>query len=274
MRKFEENQPLMRYIEENSVENIKGELKNIIFFVSGDIEEAHRAVEYAIANSDFDYEEHEQLPVFDSDLSTEYASVGLNLEKNFSKQRFEKLLDLYQRLYGNKEATVVETIEVETPIDESITDEENISTSVIEIEEDINPITSEQNDDVMHPIEEDILEEEQLVSSNTTDGNILTSESIDKTIDNEDCINDDAETVEFVDVNDSKIEMSEPSEENNENTESIDEVKEKIQQTKRVINNNKNSQENGIKRSKNVLLDLIHKILEKVEKILEQIKKM
>lgn len=108
MRQFTDNKPLMRFIENNDVEEIKEELPNLIFFLQGDRNELQKAIAYVLQHTSLKFEQHQNIEVENtSDIKTLLTEEQFNLRKNFSKERFEKLIDLYNQTYKTKNNTPI-----------------------------------------------------------------------------------------------------------------------------------------------------------------------
>lgn len=106
MRKFTENQPLLDNIQNNDVKEIKRILIDNIFFLQGNRVEINNAVQYALDNSDFTFDDHEVLEVLDKNSKEGYFSEEqFNLYENYSKERYDLLVELYNEAYANKEYT-------------------------------------------------------------------------------------------------------------------------------------------------------------------------
>ena len=106
MRKFTENQPLLASIKANDITEIKRILIDNIFFLQGDQNEINNAVEYSINNSDFNFEEHRFLEVSDKNNKEDYFSdEKWNMNKNFSRDRYNLLVELYNETFAKQEYT-------------------------------------------------------------------------------------------------------------------------------------------------------------------------
>lgn len=106
MRKFTENQPLLANIKANNLEEIKRILIDNIFFLQGDRNEIDNAVEYAKTNSDFKFEEHRVLEVSDKKNKEDYFSdEKWNMNENFSRDRYNLLVELYNETFAQQEYT-------------------------------------------------------------------------------------------------------------------------------------------------------------------------
>lgn len=104
MRKFTENQPLLKNIAANDVAEIKRILIDNIFFLQGNQSEIDNANEYAIKNSDFNFDEHQNMDVSDKINKQDYFSdEKWNIRENFSKDRYNLLVKLYNETFAKEE---------------------------------------------------------------------------------------------------------------------------------------------------------------------------
>lgn len=106
MRKFTENQPLLASIKANNVDEIKRILIDNIFFLQGDQNEINKAVQCAIDDSDFNFDEHRVLEVSNKDNKEDYFSdENWNMSENFSRDRYNLLVELYNETFAKQEYT-------------------------------------------------------------------------------------------------------------------------------------------------------------------------
>lgn len=106
MRKFTDNQLFINSVKDNDVGEIKRLLIDTVFFLQGDREEIDNAIQYALDNSDFTFEEHENIEVSDKkDIENYFSEEQLNIIENYSIKRFNLLVDLYVQVFRNKEYT-------------------------------------------------------------------------------------------------------------------------------------------------------------------------
>ncbi len=106
MRKFTENQPLLASIKANDKDEIKLTLIDNIFFLQGDQNEINKAAEYAINNSDFKFDRHKELEVTNkSDKENYFSEEKWNMRENFSRDRYDLLVDLYNETFAKQEYT-------------------------------------------------------------------------------------------------------------------------------------------------------------------------
>lgn len=106
MRKFTDNQLFINSVKNNDVGEIKRLLIDTVFFLEGDREEIDNAIQYALDNSDFTFEEHENIEVSDKkDIENYFSEEQLNIIENYSLKRFNLLVDLYVQVFRNKEYT-------------------------------------------------------------------------------------------------------------------------------------------------------------------------
>jgi|SRR5690554_513398 len=106
MRKYTDNEHLVNYVNQNDVESFKDELLRSIIFLRGNKEEINKAIDFAVQNSSFAFDTHKEIEV-DNNLSFEdiYAIESINMQENYSRERFEKLIDIYTNHYSKKEYT-------------------------------------------------------------------------------------------------------------------------------------------------------------------------
>ncbi|MDX1718691.1 MAG: hypothetical protein R3353_00895 [Salegentibacter mishustinae] len=106
MRKFTENQPLLASVRANNVEEIKGILIDNIFFLQGEKNEINKAVEYALNDSDFKFEEHRVLSISNKENKKDiFSDEKWNLSENFSRDRYNLLVELYSETFAKQEYT-------------------------------------------------------------------------------------------------------------------------------------------------------------------------
>lgn len=110
MRKYTDNSVLQEFIETNNVPEIKKELINSIIFLLGNREEIHKAIAEAETKTDFSFEEHQDI-AYENKESMEllYSEVKyILLRENYSRERFEELIDTYHKAYSNSSEEVQE----------------------------------------------------------------------------------------------------------------------------------------------------------------------
>lgn len=106
MRKYTENQALITSVRANEVEEIKRILIDNIFFLQGNLTEINKAIEYAINQSDFNFEDHQVLEVSDkNDKENYFIDEKWNMDKNFSRNRYNLLVELYKDTFAKQEYT-------------------------------------------------------------------------------------------------------------------------------------------------------------------------
>jgi hypothetical protein len=104
MANYADNIPFMNYVNEKDVEMIKYELLNQIFFLAGNKSELEKAIAFARSNSDFEFDHHEVILGEDfDDPEKRYVEIKFNMEKNFSRVRFDTLIKIYEDHYAKKE---------------------------------------------------------------------------------------------------------------------------------------------------------------------------
>ena len=102
--RFEESKSFMSSVEQGDIFGIKSDLESLIAITKGNKAECLRAIEYARKNSDFDWEEDDGVffgegLVEDDDI---YLYEKGRLVQNFTKERFDKVIELYNKLYPAK----------------------------------------------------------------------------------------------------------------------------------------------------------------------------
>ena len=106
MRSYKENTAFTKSVQENNIANIKRLLLDNIIFLQGDKADIEEAISYATANSDFKFEDHQALPVdAESHSKALFSEEKWNMEENYSKERFDALIALYNETYAKEEYT-------------------------------------------------------------------------------------------------------------------------------------------------------------------------
>lgn len=110
MRKYSDITALQDAIRNNDVSSIKEELIRSVIVLKGNREELNRAIGDILGKTSFNFDAHQAISYVSQDPKDLYAEVSRVLEDNFSKQRFQELIDIYHRAYTNrkKENEVVE----------------------------------------------------------------------------------------------------------------------------------------------------------------------
>ncbi|WP_209391399.1 DUF1163 domain-containing protein [Chryseobacterium sp. RR2-3-20] len=104
MRNFTDNKPLLQNIQNNDIKEIKRILIDNIFFLQGNREEINKAIRYALDKSDFRFDENKDLEVSNiNDKERCFSEEQFNLGENYSEERYNVLVDLYNEVYANKE---------------------------------------------------------------------------------------------------------------------------------------------------------------------------
>lgn len=103
------------YVKDNVLFDIKLELTNMIILLNGDRKKIDDAIEYAKANSDFDFEKHQPT---DTNISLDTNEDKFVFEKgellnNFSKERLNEVFSLYPLMFNEKEIIDKSNLEVE-----------------------------------------------------------------------------------------------------------------------------------------------------------------
>jgi len=100
MRAFIENKDFIASIKDNDIYEIKRTLIDNIFFLQGDKNEINKAVEYAISNSDFNFEVHKELEVSNkTDKQDYFSDEKWNMRENYSKERYFLLVQLFKETF-------------------------------------------------------------------------------------------------------------------------------------------------------------------------------
>ncbi|NGX84815.1 hypothetical protein [Aequorivita sp. KMM 9714] len=104
MREFKENEDFISSIKDNDINEIKRTLIDNIFFLQGDKNEINKAVEYAIANSDFNFETYKELEVSNkTDKQDYFSDEKWNMRENYSKERYFLLVKLFKETFIEQE---------------------------------------------------------------------------------------------------------------------------------------------------------------------------
>ena len=113
---FKENKFFMEMIRKNDVFGIKSTLESFIVYYKADRELCDGVIEYAIKNSSFKWEEDDGLHYNGSFINKEkeYYFEKERLVQNFTKERYEKVLELYKeynkiKVVEEKEESLVKT---------------------------------------------------------------------------------------------------------------------------------------------------------------------
>lgn len=106
MRSYKDSIQFVKAVADNDRFEIKHELVSLFFFLNGDETEINKAVDYAIEKSSFKVEPHDPHKTEgNSEFNEDYfAQVSTNLTKNFSKERLNLLLSIYDKVYKHKES--------------------------------------------------------------------------------------------------------------------------------------------------------------------------
>lgn len=96
-----QDRAFMRAIESQNVFRIKSDLEGLIPLFRGDKKKCDMAIEYARRVSPFDWEEDDGVYFGDPNDSIEdqYSYEKGRLVQNFTKERYEKVLELYHEVY-------------------------------------------------------------------------------------------------------------------------------------------------------------------------------
>lgn len=101
MKNYTKNQALVQSVVSNNVEEIKIILIDLIIFFQGNLDEINEAVSYAVENSNFTFELQKDLPNEKWTNKEElFIDEKFNMSLNYSKERFNKLIELYNESYA------------------------------------------------------------------------------------------------------------------------------------------------------------------------------
>lgn len=103
MEEFRKHKFFIEAVESQDIFRIKSDLESLIAVLNGDREECLKAIEYAINNSGFNWEIDDGR-FFGKNINTDremYLYEKERLVQNFTKERFEKVISLYNKLYPN-----------------------------------------------------------------------------------------------------------------------------------------------------------------------------
>ncbi len=118
------NSSFVDAVKNNNIENINAELVENIFRLLGDKIEIYKGVEYAKENSSFKFDVHEEMIIENiNNLEKEFSAEKFNLYTNFSFQRYEKLIDLFPKVFVNTN--------IKNTMDLSIVDEQVVKNNSI-----------------------------------------------------------------------------------------------------------------------------------------------
>lgn len=108
---FKDFDAFIESVQSNNINEIKDLLVENIFIQQGDKSNLDKAIEYAMNNSNFKFEEHIELEVSDKKNKEDYFSdEKWNMRKNYSRERYELLVELYGETFTKPEHTY-ETVE-------------------------------------------------------------------------------------------------------------------------------------------------------------------
>lgn len=99
---FENNKLFMEAIKNNDIFSIKSDLEGFIPEFKGNKNLCDEVVEFAIKNSSFDWEEDDGISINTSSMNIKdrYNYEKGRLVQNFTKQRYLKVLDLYNQYHN------------------------------------------------------------------------------------------------------------------------------------------------------------------------------
>jgi len=120
MKNYKDFTKFLDYVKANKFYEAKLELTSMIVLLKGDYQKVNDAIEYAKANSNFDFEKHHpsqpNIPL-DTDEDKFVYEKG-KLLSNFSKERLDEVLRLYPLMCEEKGI-------VNDPVSEDISDGAN-----------------------------------------------------------------------------------------------------------------------------------------------------
>jgi|SRR5690606_31174016 len=101
MRKYSDNELLIRSVENNNITEIKRILVDNIFFLQGNKEEIEKATKYALHNSNFRFDVHDGSKITTlSEDQYAFSAENIKLLTNYSNERYDALVDLYPAVFG------------------------------------------------------------------------------------------------------------------------------------------------------------------------------
>lgn len=102
---FKNNKLFMDAIKENDIFSIKSDLEGYIVKYKGDQRKCDEVVEYAIKNSSFNWETDDGIFLGDkkTTISEEYFYEKERLVQNFTKERYLRVINLYNEYTQGKE---------------------------------------------------------------------------------------------------------------------------------------------------------------------------
>lgn len=102
---FKNNKLFMDAIKENDIFSIKSDLEGYIVKYKGDKRKCDEVVEYAIKNSSFNWESDDGIFLGDkkTTISEEYFYEKERLVQNFTKERYLRVINLYNEYTQGKE---------------------------------------------------------------------------------------------------------------------------------------------------------------------------
>lgn len=105
MRTYRDNTVLLEHIENNDTPKIKEELIDSVIFLLGNQEEINKAIDEVLNKTSFAFDEHRDIPYDNTDSKQLlYAEIKQTLlEENYSRERFNELVNTYQEAFVNTE---------------------------------------------------------------------------------------------------------------------------------------------------------------------------
>lgn len=113
---FKKNKLFMDAIKENDISSIKSDLEGYIVKYKGDKRKCDEVVEYAIKNSSFNWESDDGIFLGDkkTTISEEYFYEKGRLAQNFTKERYLRVINLYNKHTQGREDTKEEVKKAST----------------------------------------------------------------------------------------------------------------------------------------------------------------
>lgn len=123
MNKYTEVKNFLEAVKNNNIKKIHFFLLEFILEFGGNKNELESAITYATSNSDFKFEFHKDMYIDETFSDFEiYTAERLNMNLNYSKERFDKLVNLYPETYGKENKNrVTEDVEIKNTTNNSNT---------------------------------------------------------------------------------------------------------------------------------------------------------
>lgn len=108
-KSYRDDANFLKFVSENRVFAIKSNLEGLIVKLKGNKEKCDEAVQYAIDNSDFNWEKDDGFDIGkkpEINKREEYFYEKGRLVQNFTKERYEKVIELYKEFLKENEIRV------------------------------------------------------------------------------------------------------------------------------------------------------------------------